>query len=145
MVDFGSNLKELRLQAGMTQKDLAAKIGVTKSVVSYYELSERSPSPEILIKLANVFHVSADYLLGLDTKSKPMLDISGLDEEDIALLRHVADTLRRKNKTWISLSIILEMQDENKKVIRNESTGQNLRQNILCKASDSETLKIYYY
>ena len=99
MVDFGTKLKELRLQAGMTQKDLATKIGVTKSVVSYYELSERSPSPEILIKLANIFHVSADYLLGLDTKSKPMLDISGLDEEDISLLRHVADTLRKKNKT----------------------------------------------
>ena len=99
MVDFGGILKELRLQAGMTQKDLASMVGVTKSVISYYELSERSPSPEILFKLANVFHVSADYLLGLDTKSKPMLDMSGLDEEDIALLRHVADTLRKKNKT----------------------------------------------
>lgn len=99
MVDFGGILKELRLEAGMTQKDLASMVGVTKSVISYYELSERSPSPEILIKLAKIFHVSADYLLGLETKSKPMLDISGLDEEDIALLRHVADTLRKKNKT----------------------------------------------
>lgn len=99
MVDFGNILKELRLQHGMTQKDLAAKVGVTKSVISYYELSERSPSPEILIKLANIFHVSTDYLLGLDTKSKPTLDISGLDQEDIALLCHVADTLRKKNKT----------------------------------------------
>lgn len=101
MVDFGTKLKELRLQAGMTQKDLAAKIGVTKSVVSYYELSERSPSPEILIKLANIFHVSTDSLLGIESKSTPILDISGLDEEDIALLRHTADVLRRKNKTTI--------------------------------------------
>lgn len=99
MVDFGGILKELRLQAGMTQKDLASMVGVTKSVISYYELAERSPSPEILIKLAKIFHVSTDYLLGIDTKSTPMLDMSGLDEEDIALLRHVADTLRRKNKT----------------------------------------------
>ena len=99
MVDFGCTLKELRVQAGMTQKELAARVGVTKSVISYYELSERSPSSEILIKLAKIFHVSADYLLGLETKSKPMLDMSGLDEEDISLLRHVADTLRRKNKT----------------------------------------------
>ena len=38
MVDFGSNLKELRLKYKMTQKELADKIGVTKSVVSYYEL-----------------------------------------------------------------------------------------------------------
>ena len=101
MVDFGNILKELRLQAGMTQKDLAAKIGVTKSVISYYELSERSPSPEVLIKLANIFRVTTDYLLGIDTKPAEALDISGLKEEDIALLRHTAETLRNKNKTGI--------------------------------------------
>lgn len=101
MVDFGNILKELRLQAGMTQKDLAAKIGVTKCVISYYELSERSPSPEVLIKLANIFHVTTDYLLGIDTKPAEVLDISGLKEEDITLLRYTAETLRNKNKTGI--------------------------------------------
>ena len=99
MVDFGNILKELRLQSGMTQKDLATKIGVTKSVISYYELSERSPSPEVLIKLANIFHVSTDYLLGIESKSTPMLDMAGLKEEDIALLRYTAEILRNKNKT----------------------------------------------
>lgn len=99
MVDFGNILKELRLQAGLTQKDLAAKIGVTKSVVSYYELAERSPSPEVLIKLANIFHVSTDYLLGIKTKPAPVLDMTGLKDEDIALLRHTAEILRKKNKT----------------------------------------------
>lgn len=99
MVDFGNVLKELRLQSGMTQKDLATKIGVTKSVISYYELSERSPSPEVLIKLANIFHVSTDYLLGIESKSTPMLDMAGLKEEDIALLRYTAEILRNKNKT----------------------------------------------
>lgn len=99
MVDFGNVLKELRLQSGMTQKDLATKIGVTKSVISYYELSERSPSPEVLIKLANIFHVSTDYLLGIESKSAPTLDMAGLKEEDIALLRYTAEILRNKNKT----------------------------------------------
>lgn len=99
MVDFGNILKELRLQAGLTQKDLAAKIGVTKSVISYYELSERSPSPEVLIKLANIFHVSTDYLLGIEAKTSPVLDMTGLKDEDIALLRYTAEILRNKNKT----------------------------------------------
>lgn len=98
MVDFGAILKELRLQSGMTQKDLALLIGVTKSVISYYELSERSPSPEILIKLASVFHVSADYLLGIDSQGSPSLDLSGLNQEDISLLRQTAELLRKKNK-----------------------------------------------
>lgn len=63
--DFGIRLKELRLQAGMTQKQLAEQLGVTKSVVSFNELRERTPSLEILIKLASVFHVSCDFLLGI--------------------------------------------------------------------------------
>lgn len=98
MVDFGNILKELRLQAGMTQKDLAAKIGVTKSVISYYELRDRSPSPEVLIKLANIFHVSVDYLLGRESRQEPIIDISGLSEEDIAVVRTVAEALKRKHE-----------------------------------------------
>jgi len=94
--DFGTRLKELRLQAGMTQKQLAEQIGVTKSVVSFYELRERTPSPEILIKLASVFHVSSDYLLGIE-KGKT-LDISGLDPEDEKAVRMVVQQLRKKNR-----------------------------------------------
>lgn len=96
MVDFGKRLKELRLQAGLTQKQLADQIGVTKSVVSYYELQERYPSPDVLIKLAGIFHVTSDYLLGMDNQQ--MLDISDLDEEDICLLQHTITVLRKKNK-----------------------------------------------
>ena len=66
MVDFGKILKELRKSAGLSQQTLAEKLGVTKSLISYYELQERSPSPEMLIKLTKLFHVSADYLLGID-------------------------------------------------------------------------------
>ena len=95
-MDFGSRLKELRIQAGLTQKQLAEQIGVTKSVVSFYELRERTPSPEVLIKLSTVFHVSTDYLLGIERGRN--LDISGLDEEDEKIVRLLIETLRKKNK-----------------------------------------------
>ena len=96
MVDFGNNLKKMRLREGLTQARLAELLGVTKSVVSYYELHERTPSPEVLIKLASIFHVSADYLLGLDKKET--VDLDGLDESDIATVRQLIATLRRKNQ-----------------------------------------------
>ncbi len=96
MVDFGRKLKELRIQAGLSQKQLAERVKVTKSVISYYELQERYPSPEILIKLANIFHVSTDFLLGIEKQQT--LDISGLDEEDIRLLQHTISVLRNKHK-----------------------------------------------
>jgi len=97
LVDFGDKLKELRMQAGMTQRQLAALIGVTKSVISFYELRERAPSPDVLVKLARIFHVSTDYLLGIDKSD--MLDISGLSESDVAILRALAESLRQKGKT----------------------------------------------
>ena len=95
MVDFGNTLKKLRLQAGLTQKQLADKMGVTKAVISYYELQERYPSPEVLIKLASIFHVSTDYLLGLDRNNT--IDLAGLNDDDIALVKQLVDSLRSKN------------------------------------------------
>ncbi len=92
---FGDKLKQLRLQAGLTQKQLAEQIGVTKSVVSFYELRERTPSPEILIKLAAVFHTSADYLLGIEKGDS--LDVSGLNDEDKRVVSLMVEQLRRKN------------------------------------------------
>lgn len=93
--DFGNRLKELRLQAGLTQKQLADRLGVTKSVISFYELRERTPSPEILIRLSTVFHVSTDFLLGVE-KGKS-IDISGLDSEDEKIIRMLIEQLRKKN------------------------------------------------
>jgi len=95
-VDFGGKLKELRTQAGLTQLQLGDLIGVTKSVISFYELQERTPSPDVLIKLAGVFHVTTDYLLGLDKRET--LDISDLDKDDIAILRGMTERLRYYKK-----------------------------------------------
>lgn len=97
MVDFGSLLKDLRLKSGLTQKQLADKIGITKAVISYYELQERQPSPDVIIKLANVFHVSADYLLGINDVDKKSLDVSGLTDEDINVIQNLIILLRKKN------------------------------------------------
>ena len=96
MVDFGKKLKTLRTGAGLTQTDLAKKLNLTKSVVSYYELQERIPSPDVLIQLAKIFHVTSDYLLGIEQKK--MIDVSDLSEEDIRLLLVTIETLRKKNQ-----------------------------------------------
>ncbi len=96
MVNFGDKLKTMRLNAGLTQTQLAQKLNVTKSVVSYYELHERTPSPETLIQLSNIFHVTTDYLLGVEHKK--LIDISDLSDDDMKFLLLTIDTLRKKNK-----------------------------------------------
>ena len=95
-MNIGDRLKELRSKNGMTQTRLAQLLNITKSVVSYYERQERMPSPDVLIKLAGIFHVSVDYLMGIDKKKT--IDVSDLSDEDISVLNHMADTLRKKNK-----------------------------------------------
>lgn len=95
MVNFGDKLRTLRTEAGMTQTDLAKRLNITKSVVSYYELQERTPSPDVLIKLADIFHVSTDYLLGINHKK--MIDVSDLSEEDMRFLLITIETLRKNN------------------------------------------------
>lgn len=96
MVDFGNKLKALRLNAGLTQKQLAEQMKVTKSVISYYELQERYPSPESLIKLAAIFSVSTDYLLGIDKKET--LDISNLSDTQVDTVRRVIAEFNKINK-----------------------------------------------
>ncbi len=95
MVDFGAKLRTLRKQAGMSQTELAKRLNITKSVVSYYELQERTPSPDVLIQLADIFHVSTDFLLGINHKK--MIDVSDLTDEDFQFLLLTIETLRKKN------------------------------------------------
>jgi transcriptional regulator with XRE-family HTH domain len=96
VVDFGNTLKELRHNSGLTQKQLADRLWLSKATVSYYEQSVRYPSPEILVKLASVFHVSTDYLLGIEGK-KQTLDVTDLTDEDIKFLEQAISLLRNKN------------------------------------------------
>lgn len=94
-MNLGEKLKSLHKEAGMTQTDLAMRLGITKSVVSYYERQGTSPSPDVLIQLTDIFHVTADYLLGITHKKQ--IDVSDLSEDDMAFLLLTIQTLRKKN------------------------------------------------
>ena len=94
MVDFGNNLKTLRLQNGFTQAQVAQKLGVTKSVISAYETGLRLPSYDILINISKIFRVSTDYLLGLENIRE--LDLSGLTEEEIQALLNLIKAMKRR-------------------------------------------------
>lgn len=96
MVEFGQKLRELRKQHNLTQKELASMVGVKNSIISFYEVGDRIPSPEIIRKLAETLHVSADYLLGIEKNES--IDISGLSEHDKSLVRSLVYSLREKNQ-----------------------------------------------
>ncbi len=96
MVELGKRLRQLRRGKDLTQKQLAALVGVTSSVISCYEIGERTPSPPVLRKLAATLNVSTDYLLSGDRSTS--FDVSGLDEQDRQVVQMVIDRLRAKNR-----------------------------------------------
>lgn len=97
MTYFGELLKHLRIQSGLTQKQLAEKLCVSTSVISYYEQSVCAPSAEMLVKIANGFHVTTDHLLGLEGRKKN-LEVTDLPPEDIELMQAVISALQVKNQ-----------------------------------------------
>ena len=69
---IGEKIKKLRIQNGMTQKQLADKLFVSPQAVSRWENNEVEPSISIITKLANIFEVTTDEILGLEVKeNKP--------------------------------------------------------------------------
>lgn len=63
MYDFGSRLKAIRNQRGLTQKKLAEEIGKSVQAVSSYERNSQIPPIEVMISIADVLNVSLDYLV----------------------------------------------------------------------------------
>lgn len=64
MANFAKVFKALRTQHKMTQQELAAKIGVSRSAIGMYENGEREPDFETLEVIADFFNVDMNYLIG---------------------------------------------------------------------------------
>lgn len=58
------NLRKLRSEKGMTQKQLAQKVGVTDVTITHYEKGHRDPKPKMLRKLATALECTVDELIG---------------------------------------------------------------------------------
>jgi len=70
---FSSRIKELRSSLSLTQTEFAQKINTTQATLSSYENTDKTPSLDIVKKIAEVFKVSIDWLLGLS-------DVVGVNE-----------------------------------------------------------------
>ncbi len=91
---LNENIKKLRLALGISQVELAKKLGVTKQCVSNWENDNILPSVEMLVKIAEFFAISTDELLGLS--NTVTISIEGLSEENAAHLRAIARALAEK-------------------------------------------------
>ncbi|RKI22034.1 XRE family transcriptional regulator [bacterium 1xD8-6] len=63
---FNKRLREMRMKCGFTQQNMADKLGISLNAYQKYEQSERSPSLDCLVSIADIFDISLDYLLCRD-------------------------------------------------------------------------------
>ena len=79
--------------ARTTLKELAEAVGIRQQTVSLYKNGETQPTPETLVKIAEFFGVSVDYMLtGISSQNKPIHEELGLSEEAIGMLKIAKET-----------------------------------------------------
>ena len=106
MLNIGDKIIQLRKQNRLSQSELAEKIEASRTIVGNYERNSNTPSIERIIKIANVFNVSLDYLIGegqLSSYDKEVLkrieDIEHLDQETRKNLFFLIDNVIQNFKT----------------------------------------------
>ena len=88
-------LKDMRAKLKLSQREVANILDVSPSVISAYEAGERTPSVEILLRLADLYQCNTDYLLGrTDEKPSTMVDVSDLTDSQTQAVLTVIKAFR---------------------------------------------------
>lgn len=91
---LGENIRRLRQERGLNQEELGRRVGASKQSVSNWENGNIAPSIDLLIRLADFFGVSTDYLLG--RQGQRTLDVEGLTDIQATHIQLLIDDLRNK-------------------------------------------------
>lgn len=94
--DLNKRLIISRKNSGLSRKQVAIQVGVSESLIGLYETAARQPSLSALVKLASLYHVTADYLLGCETPDQHTLSLDGLNEQQIKALVQTVKCFRNQ-------------------------------------------------
>ena len=92
LFSMAERIKELRKNSGKTQSELARALGLTRSGVNAWEMGVSVPSTPYIVELAKYFHITTDYLLGI--QKTETFSLTGLSDEQIDTLKEVARHFR---------------------------------------------------
>ena len=95
-----NRLKQLRIEKKLTQSDVATYLNVTRQGYANYENEITNPTPAILIRLADYFECSIDYLIGRESDVGSIVINQGLSETESELLR-IYRNQSDKNKNYL--------------------------------------------
>ena len=109
-----NRLKFLREEKGLFQSDIAKILGISIAAVGFYENEKRDMSPDTIIKLAEYFGVTTDYLLGKSDVRNPGQQIDDvLNEAMIGMSKEEYEALNETQKKQIrDFAIFVKKQNE---------------------------------
>lgn len=95
--NMAARLIRLREKNNLSQSEVARRIGVTPALISAYEKSERNPSIDKLIALADIYHVSTDYILCRTYKDDSFtnINVEHLSDKQIRILQELVDHMNQ--------------------------------------------------
>lgn len=99
--NMAARLIELREKNHLSQSAVANRLGVTPALISAYEKTERNPSLERLIALADIYHTSTDYILGRTTTDSyaTIIEVKDLTDAQIRILRELVEVMKHTDAT----------------------------------------------
>ena len=109
-MEFSERLKDLRKQAGLTQVDVAEKLGISQPAYASWERGVKKPTQDNLVKIAQILNVSVDYLVGNSEERIDELDniellfrmnSKGLTEEEKEIFkRELIEFMEERKKSF---------------------------------------------
>ena len=165
---LGENIRKLRIENNMNQKDLAQKLGVSTSALSQYESGARTPSNEIMCQIATMFNVTVDFLLGRkhDMEYPQLTPVNGvvkipvvgtvragepmLAEENITEMIGLPDTLASDGREYFGLKVsgdsmnLCGILDRQIVVVRRQQTISNGQIAVVLIEGEEATVKRFY-
>lgn len=96
---LGNRIRNLREDNDLTQKELSSMIGLTPKMISFYENNQRTPPVDVLIKLAKIFNVTVDYLIGF-SKSNNGMNLSGQEINLVKYFRTITSHPKQKDSLY---------------------------------------------
>lgn len=114
-MSFAENLRILRENYSMTQKELAEKIGVTQASICQFERGTAQPSVSVAVELARTFNTTCEKMVGLTDFD--YIDIAGdksISTEDLALAKRTVDKMRKKSLSTADKAFLQQVYEHHK-------------------------------
>lgn len=130
---YAARIKQLRMERGLSQDQLAALLGISRSAVGMYETGKREPDLETCEAIADIFNIDMDYLTGRSDTEKTHLTITDTDPRLDELTRNARQLNAQGLQKLVDLSDDLVASGKYERKLMNQESADEYRNQVHAK------------